>query len=162
MSVHTDVPFVTTDDVKHGHGPGTFRDRLLAIAAAVAVLCLCAGCGGRSGTAPSAPAMQTRPQSTALLTFVDPTPGVVISGKTLHVRLNLVGAVVVPQTSTALSPDKGHIHLSLDGQVISMVYGVEQDVAVSPGPHLLQAEFVAQDHFPFNPRVISTVTFTVR
>jgi hypothetical protein len=43
-----------------------------------------------------------------------------------------------------------------------MAYGVEQDVAVTPGPHILLAEFVATDHFPFNPRVISTVTFTVK
>jgi hypothetical protein len=85
-----------------------------------------------------------------------------VSGTTLHVQLKLVGAEIVPQTSTSLSPDKGHIHLSLDGRVISMSYGVEQDVAVAPGVHLLQAEFVATDHFPFNPRVITAVTFTDR
>jgi hypothetical protein len=85
-----------------------------------------------------------------------------ISGTTLHVQLKLTGAEIVPQTSTDLSPDRGHIHLMLDGRVISMTYGVEQDVTVTPGVHLLQAEFVATDHFPFNPRVITAVTFTVR
>ena len=68
----------------------------------------------------------------------------------------------MPQTSMDLSPDKGHVHLSLDGRVVSMSYGVDQDVPVTPGAHLLTSEFVATDHFPFSPRVIKTVTFDVQ
>jgi hypothetical protein len=83
-----------------------------------------------------------------------------VTGSVLHVRLRLTGAQVVPQTSLNLTPDKGHIHLSIDGKVVSMLYGTEQDVPITPGPHLLQAEFVAMDHFPFNPRVIAVATFT--
>jgi hypothetical protein len=87
-------------------------------------------------------------------------PGAVVTGRTLHVRLQLTGATITPVTSNQLSPDKGHIHLILDGRVVSMAYGVNQDVPVGRGDHLLQAEFVAQDHFPFNPRVVKSVTFT--
>jgi len=83
-----------------------------------------------------------------------------VTGPVLHVRLQLTGAEIVPQTSTHLSPDKGHVHLLLDGRVVSMAYGIAQDVPVTAGTHLLQAEFVATDHFPFNPRVVTTVTFT--
>ena len=138
-----------------------FGRGLVTTAGLVLVLGLWTGCGARTGTA-SLPPAQARPRSTATLAFIAPAPGTVISGTTLHVRLRLAGAEIVPQTSTNLSPDKGHIHLILDGQVVSMAYGVEQDVPVTPGLHILQAEFVATDHFPFNPRVISTVTFTVR
>ncbi len=126
------------------------------------ILLVWTGCTPQTQTAGPAPASQIRPRSTATLTLLSPSPGALVSGTTLHVQLNLVGAEIVPQTSTDLSPDKGHIHLSLDGRVISMTYGVEQDVTVTPGVHLLQAEFVATDHFPFNPRVITAVTFTVR
>ncbi len=147
---------------RHGRRLGALRGRLLPIAGVVAVLFLWAGCGGRTTTGASTPAMQARPRSTATLAFIAPLPGAVVSGTTLHVRLKLTGAEIVPQTSTNLSPDKGHIHLSFDGRLVSMAYGTEQDVTVTPGPHILQAEFVATDHFPFNPRVISTVTFTVR
>jgi hypothetical protein len=108
------------------------------------------------------PATQVRPRSTATLGILEPVPGAVTTGRTLHVRLQLTGATITPVTSTHLTPDKGHIHLILDGRVVSMAYGVEQDVAVTPGDHLLQAEFVAQDHFPFNPRVVKSVTFTVK
>lgn len=134
--------------------------RLLLAAAAAAAAALLAGCSAK--TQSSAPPAPERPSSTAKLTILSPAPGASISGKTLHVRLALTGAVIVPQTSTHLTPGRGHVHLLLDGRVVSMAYGLNQDVAVTPGPHLLQAEFVATDHFPFNPRVIATVTFTVQ
>jgi hypothetical protein len=97
-----------------------------------------------------------------VLAILSPTPGEQISGSVLHVRLGLTGAEVVPLTSANLSPDKGHIHLSLDGRVVSMVYGLQQDVPVPVGTHLLTAEFVATDHLPFNPRVVKAVTFDAR
>jgi len=121
------------------------------------------GCGGQTATAPSsAPASQARPKSTAAVAITAPVPGAEVPAGMVHVRIRLTGGVIIPQTSTQLSPDKGHIHVILDGKVVSMAYGVEQDVEVSAGLHLLQAEFVATDHFPFNPRVISAVTFTAK
>jgi len=35
-------------------------------------------------------------------------------------------------------------------------------VPVTPGPHIVEAEFVASDHGFFNPRVLSAVSFTVK
>ncbi|HKX17861.1 MAG TPA: hypothetical protein VJT33_07635, partial [bacterium] len=97
------------------------------------------------------PATQVRPRSTATLRILNPVPGANVTGRTLHVQLQLTGATITPETSTHLRPDRGHIHLILDGRVVSMAYGVDQTITVTPGDHLLQAEFVAQDHFPFNP-----------
>lgn len=123
---------------------------------------LLAGCSPRAQSPPAQPATQVRPRSTATLRFVSPVPGAVVTGPALHVRLVLTGGTIVPETSTHLTPDRGHVHLILDGRVVSMAYGVEQDVQVTPGDHLLQAEFVATDHFPFNPRVVTSATFTVK
>jgi len=133
---------------------------------AVALLVL-AGCAARmqNATAPQSPgppAPGPRPRSTSTITIVSPAPGEQLSQTTLHVRIHLGGGTIVPQTSLNLTPDQGHIHLSVDGKVVSMAYGIEQDVTVEPGTHLLTAEFVATDHFPFNPRVLKTVTFDVR
>ncbi len=134
-----------------------------AAAALIVAVTALAGCGGRTPAGSSAPQPAgPRPESTATLAIVAPAPGEHVAGSTLHIRIRLTGATVVPQTSTDLKPDKGHIHLSLDGRVVSMSYGVEQDIAVAPGSHLLTAEFVATDHFPFNPRVLKTVTFDVQ
>lgn len=122
---------------------------------------LLAACGPRAQNGPAQPAAQ-RPRSTATLRFLSPVPGAVVTGRTLHVRLELTGATITPETSTHLTPDRGHIHLILDGRVVSMSYGVEQTVQVTRGDHLLQAEFVATDHFPFNPRVVTSATVTVK
>jgi hypothetical protein len=37
----------------------------------------------------------------------------------------------------------------------------DQVPGVSPGQHILRAEFVASDHGPFDPRVFVSVTFRV-
>jgi hypothetical protein len=108
------------------------------------------------------PATQVRPRSTATLRIISPVAGETITGRTLHVSLMLRGGTLTPATSSHLTPNLGHIHLSLDGRVVSMAFGLTQDLPVTPGDHLLQAEFVAQDHFPFNPRVVATATFTVK
>lgn len=138
-----------------------------AVVMAAILMLLLSGCAPRTQTAstPQAPGPQPagpRPKSTAALAIVSPAPGERISGTTLHVRIQLTGGTIIPQTSADLSPDKGHVHLSVDGRVVSMAYGVEQDVPVTAGTHLLTAEFVATDHFPFNPRVLKTVTFDVQ
>ena len=103
-----------------------------------------------------------RPASTATLSIVRPANGATATGTDLEVVLQLTGGTIVTTTSTKLTPDTGHVHLSLDGQVVSMTYGLVQSVSlrsVSPGEHTLQAEFVAADHGPFEPRVTASVTF---
>jgi len=135
---------------------------LTSVLGLVILVSLWWGCAPRTQTATSAPTAQARPRSTATVAILSPAPGAVITGTTLHVKLGLAGGELVPLTSTHLTPDTGHVHLILDGKVVSMVSGLDQDVLVTKGPHILQVEFVAADHFPFNPRVISVATFTAQ
>jgi len=105
----------------------------------------------------------TRPTSSAHLQIVSPSSGEVIEGDpaTISVELRLDGGTIVPITSLHLVPNEGHIHLYLDGSLLSMT-GLDTQIIVLPGPHTLRAEFVAVDHGPFRPPVVATVTFRVR
>jgi len=118
---------------------------------------------GPSGApAPSSPASGPRPASTATIAFSRPVDGQRIEGNELEVVMTLAGGRIVDTTSTSLAPDTGHIHLSLDGKLVSMTYGLVQVLplrGVPAGRHTLQAEFVAADHGPFDPRVTTSVTF---
>jgi len=104
-----------------------------------------------------------RPSSPATVAIVAPTSGARVTGTSVHVVLSLTGATIVPATTTAITPTTGHVHLYVDNQLVSMNYGLEQDLPVTPGSHVLKAEFVAADHAPFSPRVYSDqVIFTVQ
>ena len=137
----------------------TLHRLLLAVLLVIAT----AGCGG-DGTAthPTIGSTGPRPSSPATVEVVSPAPSTTIEGDTLHVVLRLNGGTLVPQTTTDIRPDEGHVHLYVNNVLVSMNYGLEQDIPIQPGTTVLKAEFVAADHAPFSPRVWSTeVVFTV-
>lgn len=135
--------------------------RALVVLIAMVALAACDGdseeaSGGANGSTGD------RPSSTAKLSIVSPEVGEVVRGSTVDLRLRLEDATIVPGTSTDIQPDEGHLHVLLDGSLISMTEGLEQDIPdVQPGAHRIQVEFVATDHAPFDPRVISVVAFEV-
>jgi hypothetical protein len=108
-------------------------------------------------------AQADRPSSTATITIVAPEAAAALDGKTLKVRLELDGGHIVKQVTTKnLTPDEGHVHVSVDGELLTQTFGLSQKLKMpKPGKHLLQAEFVAKDHGPFSPRVLNAVNFTV-
>lgn len=141
--------------------------RVPSLVMAVAVLTLAAvACGGGSDTptpTTTAPTSAVRPTSTGTISIVSPTDGEVVHGSSVDLKIDLTGATIVPITSTDLKPDEGHIHVLLDDQLVSMTTGTELTIPnVTPGHHIIQAEFVATDHGPFNPRVIAVVSFDVK
>ena len=140
-----------------GHRVGIVGSALIAFAL------LAAGCGsgGSPPTSPSPPS--SRPSSTAELAILSPKSGSVVKGSTVHLELSLEAAHIVKQTSTDLSPDKGHVHVLLDGRLISMNYRLDDDIPdVGPGTHRIEVEFVATDHSPFDPRVTAAASFQVK
>ena len=142
----------------------TPRRGALALAAVLALAAASCSKGSAAATPPTgSTAPGPRPSSTAHLTIISPTNGEVVQGSTVHLRLGLTGAKIVAVTSTHLLPNEGHVHVYLDNQLVSMNFQLTQDIPnVAAGSHLLRAEFVATDHAPFDPRVITAVTFTVQ
>ncbi len=135
----------------------------------VALALLATGCGSSTsgGDPPSTPTTPTveaeRPTSTGVLTIVSPENGDRVAGGTAQLEVDLQGAEIVDQTSTDLRPDQGHLHVMLDGSLVSMTSGTSLPLTdLSPGEHLLQVEFVASDHAPFDPRVQAAVSFEAK
>jgi hypothetical protein len=136
--------------------------RAVASLAVAFVLTACSGGTNPSSSSALPTAAGPRPSSPASITILERTAGTTVSGTTLHVVLSLTGARIVSTTTTNIRPDRGHVHLYVDNNLVSMNYGLEQDITVQPGTYVLKAEFVAADHAPFNPRVFSSqVFFTV-
>ena len=138
--------------------------KLALIVATAFVLAACGSSddGGSGATGATAPSSD-RPSSTAKLAIVLPKVGEVVHGSSVDLRVKLQDAKLVPATTTHIVPDEGHLHVILDDTLISMTRGLEQTIPdVAPGEHRIMVEFVASDHAPFDPRVVSVVAFEVK
>ena len=138
--------------------------KLALIVATAFVLAACGSSddGGSGATGATAPSSD-RPSSTAKLAIVLPKVGEVVHGSNVDLRVKLQDAKLVPATTTHIVPDEGHLHVILDDTLISMTEGLEQTIPdVPPGEHRIMVEFVASDHAPFDPRVVSVVAFEVK
>ncbi|HJX74749.1 MAG TPA: DUF6130 family protein [Gaiella sp.] len=138
--------------------------KLALIVATAFVLAACGSSddGGSGATGATAPSSD-RPSSTAKLAIVRPKVGEVVHGSNVDLRVKLQDAKLVPATTTHIVPDEGHLHVILDDTLISMTQGLEQTIPdVAPGEHRIMVEFVASDHAPFDPRVVSVVAFEVK
>src|ERR1700687_1498524 len=126
----------------------TIPRRLIAavlLAAVLATGCAASASWGTPG----------RPTTTANLTILQPVPNQV-TGPDVTLQLQLTGASIVPFTNQKLMPNQGHVHVLVDQKLVSMTQGLSQPLTgLTPGRHLVQAEFVATDHLPFQNRVIA-------
>jgi hypothetical protein len=145
--------------------PRTRRVRA-AVLLAAAALAVTACSGGDGGSPPPAAATTAatapRPSSPAQLTIMTPRNGQTVRQDRPEVRLELVGGKIVSQTTNRIQGDEGHIHLLVDDKLVDMNYGLRQRLPqLPPGQHVLQVEFVAADHAPFDPRVLTQAAFQV-
>jgi hypothetical protein len=161
--------------VQHAQRPGPsgwigdlVRLRFVAGVMLAAVLVASAvSCGGQEGESNTGQAQTgaeaDRPSTTAELEVISPKSGEVIKGSVIPLRISLRDARVVSEASNELRPDEGHVHVHLDGELVSMAYGLKQNIRdVAPGPHRIRVEFVAADHAPFEPRLFTDVAVQVK
>jgi hypothetical protein len=145
--------------------PPTRRARAAVLLAAAALAVTACSGGNGDGSAPPAAttaAATPRPSSPAKLTIMAPRNGQTVRQDRPEVRLELVGGKIISQTTNRIQGDEGHIHLLVDGKLVDMNYGLRQRLPQLPsGQHVLQVEFVAADHAPFDPRVLTQAAFQV-
>ncbi len=144
--------------------PRHLRAAVLLAALALAVAA-CSGGGDDDGPvapATTAAAVADRPSSPAKLTIETPRQGQTVDQDRAQLILALDGGKIINQTTTRIQGDEGHIHLLVDGKLVDMNYGLRQRLPqLPPGQHVVQVEFVAADHAPFDPRVLTQAAFQV-
>jgi hypothetical protein len=131
----------------------------VGLAVVLAAGLILTACGSDAEISPTA---NSRPFTPARIQIISPTPNEV-TGPDVTVQVNLIGAHEIQPSAGTIRPDEGHIHVSVDGNVVAMAYSTTQELkGLTPGPHSVQVEFVAIDHLPFRNRVIAAMLFTVR
>jgi hypothetical protein len=137
---------------------GRARRMVGVLVVTMAVVLAAAACAPDNSSSSTA-----RPRTAASLQIVSPTPNQV-TGPAIDLKLALSGATVVsPSEVSGVNPTEGHIHVSVDGKLVSMTYGLSQHLGgLTPGSHTVQAEFVASDHRAFANRVVAAVVFQVQ
>ena len=143
------------------------RTAVLLTVAALGLGLSLAACSGGDGGGSDAPATTAvaaapRPSSPAKLTITTPKNGQTVRQDRPELRLELDGGKIISQTTTRVRGDEGHIHLLVDGKLVDMNYGLRQRLPALPsGQHVVQVEFVAADHAPFEPRILTQAAFEV-
>ncbi|MEX2586527.1 MAG: hypothetical protein WD602_00845 [Actinomycetota bacterium] len=102
-----------------------------------------------------------RPMTGAELTILSPSEGETFDTTEVPVTLEVQGGEIVSIASTENVEGEGHIHISLDGRLTSMLGEAEQTITVEPGEHDLEVEYVANDHAPFCSRIVDRARFSV-
>jgi hypothetical protein len=147
----------------HHHHLRTRTAVLVAVAALALGLAACSDGASGGSDAPATTAVAApRPSSPAKLVITTPRNGQTVRQDRPELRLELDGGKIVSQTTTRVQGDEGHIHLHVDGKLVDMNYGLRQRLpALPPGQHVVQVEFVAADHAPFEPRILTQAAFEV-
>jgi len=129
----------------------------------VSLCILAAACTGGKTTPTTTTPPPARIASTAKLAIVSPAQGAVLKGSSVTVKVSLKGAKIVQPTTTHIVPNEGHLHILIDGVLMTMTGSLSTVVPnVKPGHHVLEAEFVANDHAPFNPPVVALASFDLQ
>lgn len=108
------------------------------------------GSGSTQGAAPSGLDISiTTPDDGATVNSAEP----------VTIEVDVRGATLV-QATTSDDPRAGHLHISVDGGLISMISESSSTVEIEPGRHEIKAEFTTVDHRSFDPAVTDTITVT--
>jgi hypothetical protein len=128
---------------------------LLALAMAVGAGAFAIGgnsSAGPSGTLPAPDGLSIRIESPADGTEVP-------ANRPFNVEARVTGGEISNATQST-DPRVGHLHVFVDGQLISMPSVTTQEVELEPGEHTIVVEFTAADHRSYKPRIMDSIKVT--
>lgn len=95
--------------------------------------------------------------SDATVGFASPQDGdTVPAGQPIPVEIDLEGG----ELATSGSDAGGHLHIFVDGSVISMPSTTTAEIDLEPGEHELRVEYVDVQHASYDPPIQETITVT--
>src|SRR6266536_2001818 len=117
----------------------------------------------RAVATPTSDTLGPRPSSPAKLTIVSPRNGATVPASGAELDVHLTKAKIVNLTTRNITPTEGHIHVLVDDRLVAMNYKLSGKLPkLDPGTHVVKVEFVAADHLPFDPRVLTQAAFLVK
>lgn len=96
----------------------------------------------------------------AAITIESPAAGdTVPANDPLQLTVDLQGGRLTAENASD-DPRDGHLHVYVDGELISMPTTATPEVELEPGLHEITVEFTQADHRSFEPRILDTVEVT--
>lgn len=95
--------------------------------------------------------------SDATVSFASPEDGATVPAREpITIEIDLGGG----DLATSASDAGGHLHIYVDGSVISMPSTTSTEVELEPGEHELKVEYVDFEHASYDPPISETITVT--
>lgn len=96
----------------------------------------------------------------ATISIVDPVEGATVpANEPVPVEIDLQGGTLTAE-SRSDDATEGHLHVYVDGELISMPVSDAPEVELEPGSHEITVEFTQADHRSYEPRILDTVEVT--
>jgi hypothetical protein len=95
------------------------------------------------------------------LEVVSPTEGEVFNSTMVPFEVSVIGGRFAEETTLQNRPGEGHLHIAVDGRIISMTGEASGEIHLASGTHVLTFDLSANDHSPFCPQVQETRTVKV-
>jgi hypothetical protein len=93
----------------------------------------------------------------AEVAFASPLDGATVpANEPLEIEIDLEGG----ELATSTSSSGGHLHIFVDGSVISMPSTTTAEVTLEPGEHELKVEYVDIQHASYDPPAQETISVT--
>lgn len=104
----------------------------------------------------------SRPSTDAVLKVISPQEGEAFNTNTIPIEVEVEGGLLTSADTSRVVEGEGHLHVAVDGRIISMTRESSGEVTVPTGPHTLTFEYSAGDHAPFCPQVVEERNVEVR
>jgi hypothetical protein len=98
--------------------------------------------------------------SNVTVAITDPNNGDTVGARRpVELEVDVRGGELTTDVQSS-DPTKGHLHVFVDDELISMPTTATPEIELEPGPHEITVEFTGADHRSFSPKILDRVSVT--